>query len=247
MYRTTFTSALALALASRTTALTLLENSDVSPNCASVCTNIVTESDNCERKFDNVDNSDQQEQACLCNAQGMNTAIPECEACQRQYYSQNDHYDDIQTILSFCGFSSISATGSMTAMGSAPTGGSTTVITSTYTETYDDDNDTDHLETRTFTSVLPVGGAATTSPTDLASNASDVVATATGGAGGVVSSATGGAGSAVSTAGGAAGSAASSATDAAVSAAQQSGNFAPAITAAPVLAMAGVAAAVFAL
>ena len=260
MHRAALISALALALASRVAAQGL-HTEDIAPNCASVCSAIVTASDACERQYDNDnddnnnnidDNDDQQELDCICSAQGMSTAIPECEACQRQYYDQDDDddddnnddnngdYDDIQTLLSRCGFSSMSATGSMTmtSMGSAPTGGSTTIITSTYTDRDDDDD----LETTTITSVLPTGVVPVTTG----------VVPVTTGAGGVVGGVTSSAGSLTS----AAGSAASSATAAVGSAtgddnsddvAQQTGNLAPAITAAPVLAVAGIAAAMFGL
>lgn len=221
MHRTTLLSTLALALASRALAQGL-DTDDIAPNCASQCSAIVTTSDACERQYDDTPNEDQNELDCICSANGMSSAIPECEACQRQYYAQDDDYDDIRELLRRCGFSSISAGMTMTGMAAAPTGGSTTVITSTYTERDDDDDDDDiDLEVTTITSVLPTDAPAST--------------TADGGAG---------AGSAATSGSEALGSA----TDAAGQAAQdQTGNLAPAMTAAPVLAVAGVAAAVFGL
>ena len=234
MHQSTLLSTLALGvLASRALAQGL-DTEDIAPNCASQCSAIVTASDSCERQFDDVQNEDQRELDCTCNSQGLETAIPECEACQRQYYSQDEDYDDIRELLNRCGFSSISATGSMTmtSMGAAPTGGgggSTTIITSTYTDRDDDDDEDDDpdLEVTTITSVLPTDNAAASTTTG------------TGAANAGVGSGTNAAGSAATSATDAVGSA----TDAAGQAAEQSGNFAPARTAAPVLAAAGIAAA----
>lgn len=217
MHRATLLSSLALALATRIAAQGI-DAEDIAPNCVSACSSIPPAADACERQYDDTPNEDQQELDCICNAQGMRTAIPECEACQRQYYGQDDDYDDIRTLLDACGFASVSAT--MTSMGAAPTG-STTVITSTYTETDRDDDDDDvDLEVTTITSVIPTGGAGAgaTTATDAAGSAQSGVADA-----------------------------ASTGTNAAGQITSQSGNLAPAMTAAPVLAAAGVAAAVFGL
>jgi len=237
MHRSALLSTIALALASRAVAQGI-DRDDVSPRCSSQCDAIVSASDSCERQYDDVENEDQQELDCICNSNGLDTAIPECEACQRQYYVEDDDYDNISTLLSRCGYSTISATGSMGAM-------ATTTYTTTYTET-DDDGDDDDLETDTVTSVIVAStpasgsagsttqGGAAASATDSAGSATDSVGSATDSAGSAASSATDSAGSATDAAAGA--------TDAVE---QQSGNFAPMITAAPVLAAAaGVAAVV---
>lgn len=132
MHRTTIISTIALVFASNIAAQGI-DDDDIAPDCVALCTNIVNVSDRCEDQFDDTQNEDKQELNCICTSAGMDTAIPECEACQSQYYGQDDDYDDIRTLLSRCGFSSISATNTLTSMGSAPTG-QVTVVTSTYSE-----------------------------------------------------------------------------------------------------------------
>lgn len=130
MHRTTVVSTLALALASRVAAQGI-DHDDIAPNCRAVCSNIANVADECELQYNNVPNEDQQEQDCICNASGMDTLIPACEACQREYYGQDDDYDEIQQLLRRCNFESTTITGTMTEMwASAPS----TVVTTTYSK-----------------------------------------------------------------------------------------------------------------
>lgn len=104
MHNPAFLSSLVLAL-SLTASISAqsLDHDDIAPQCASVCTNIANVSDECERQNEDVPNEDRRELDCICNAPGMDTLIPACEACQRQYYGRDDDYDEIRTLLRRCG------------------------------------------------------------------------------------------------------------------------------------------------
>lgn len=83
------TAATAVVLALWATAPILaqdIDNNDIPTQCATVCSNIVTVSNDCDRAFDR----DSDELACMCQAEGAQQVIPICAACIAFYDDDED-------------------------------------------------------------------------------------------------------------------------------------------------------------
>ena len=80
---------LAAAVVGAAVAQDLDDSNDVPSECLSVCTPVITVGLQCNEQFD----EDGPVLDCICSADGMRAAIPECEACVVPYLEQNDGYD----------------------------------------------------------------------------------------------------------------------------------------------------------
>ena len=83
------TTALALLAAAPILAQDV-DNDDIPTQCATVCSNIATVSEQCDRAF----NSDKDESQCMCQAEGAQQVIPLCGACLAYVEQQEDPNDD---------------------------------------------------------------------------------------------------------------------------------------------------------
>lgn len=64
-----------------------VENSDIPTQCATVCSNIVSVADICDRAFFD----DRDERNCICQAANAQQVIPLCAACVGQYDDDDDN------------------------------------------------------------------------------------------------------------------------------------------------------------
>jgi hypothetical protein len=68
-----------------------IDRDDVPGQCESVCSNIVTVSDECDRRF----NRDRDEVDCMCQAENAQDVVPLCAACI-DFYDTDDDDNDIE-------------------------------------------------------------------------------------------------------------------------------------------------------
>lgn len=119
-------TAIALGLASAQD----IGTGDYPPACQQYCGPVAARSSACDSNNNNGDDDDDDnsEVNCICNGNGMSTAIPRCEACVIPFrIPGEDDYDDISDLVRACGLSPTSITG-------APTPTTTYVFTTTSTD-----------------------------------------------------------------------------------------------------------------
>jgi hypothetical protein len=67
-----------------------IDRDDIPRQCEMVCSNIVTVSDECDRRFDR----DRDELDCMCRADNAEQVVPLCAACIDFYDTDDDDDDD---------------------------------------------------------------------------------------------------------------------------------------------------------
>jgi len=102
-----------LAIAAALTALTAaqeIEQNDIPQQCTQLCSQVVTIARDCDNRFNNDDNG---ENNCICTAPNASTLLPACEACVRQYDTDDDADDrndnDVRDVLNRCNFTAQSS------------------------------------------------------------------------------------------------------------------------------------------
>lgn len=80
-----------LALAISSVSAQAIDTEDVPSTCLSACGPVVAASDVCEEQEDDGDDS---EWTCVCNAQGMSSAVPDCMSCLQSNPTGDDEDDD---------------------------------------------------------------------------------------------------------------------------------------------------------
>ncbi|KAK0103462.1 hypothetical protein ONS95_005485 [Cadophora gregata] len=124
-----------LALLSSYVAAQDVDNDDVPIQCRSVCTSIVTLTQDCDRLHDDNDRSYLD---CVCNGTNAATEIPVCEACVANF-DRDGADNDVNDLVRSCSFSRttyVSMTASPTAStsgGPTAAGGSQTTLTGSQT------------------------------------------------------------------------------------------------------------------
>merc|ERR1712036_161277 len=125
-----------LALLSSYVAAQDIDNNDVPTQCRSVCANIVTLTQNCDRQ--NHDN-DSGYISCVCNSTNAATEIPACEACVANFDRNDGADNDVNDLVRSCSFSRttyMSMTGTPTGSTSGgPTAAGSSQTTLTGSET----------------------------------------------------------------------------------------------------------------